>query len=73
MLFPNSLMTLLFPPITLKAKWFVLIFAAIELFTGITGVGGGIAHFAHLGGMLFGLILILWWKKGNKMYTYYDN
>ena len=73
MLFPDSRMTLLFPPITLKAKWFVLIFAVIELLTGVTGVGGGIAHFAHLGGMLFGLILILWWKKGNKMYTYYDN
>ena len=73
MLFPDSMMTLLFPPITPKAKWFVLIFAVIELLTGVTGVGGGIAHFAHLGGMLFGLILILWWKKGNKMYTYYDN
>ena len=73
MLFPDSRMTLLFPPITLKAKWFVLIFAVIELLTGVTGFGGGIAHFAHLGGMLFGLILILWWKKGNKMYTYYDN
>lgn len=73
MLFPDSRMTLLFPPITLNAKWFVLIFAVIELLTGVTGVGGGIAHFAHLGGMLFGLILILWWKKGNKMYTYYDN
>ena len=73
MLFPDSRMTLLFPPITLKAKWFVLIFAVVELLTGVTGVGGGIAHFAHLGGMLFGLILILWWKKGNKMYTYYDN
>lgn len=73
MLFPDSRMTLLFPPITLKAKWFVLIFAVIELLTGVTGVGGGIAHFAHLGGMLFGLILIFWWKKGNKMYTYYDN
>lgn len=73
MLFPDSLMTLLFPPITLKAKWFVLIFAVIELFTGVTGIGGGIAHFAHLGGMLFGLVLILYWKKGNKMYTYYHN
>ncbi len=72
MLFPDSRMTLLFPPITLKAKWFVIIFAAIELFTGISGMGGGIAHFAHLGGMLFGLILILWWKKGNKMYDYYN-
>ncbi len=73
MLFPESRMTLLFPPVTLKAKWFVIIFAVIELITGVTGMGGGVAHFAHLGGMLFGLILVLWWKKGNKMYTYYDN
>ncbi len=72
MLFPESLMTLLFPPVTLKAKWFVLIFAAIELFTGVTGIGGGIAHFAHLGGMLFGLLLILYWRRGNKMYDYYN-
>lgn len=68
MLFPNSELQLLFPPVSLKAKWFVLIFAAIELVTGFTGVGGGIAHFAHLGGMLFGLVLILYWKKNNRMY-----
>lgn len=73
MLFPDSRMTLLFPPVTLKAKWFVIIFAVIELFTGVTGLGGGIAHFAHLGGMLFGLVLVLYWKKGNKMYTYYND
>lgn len=73
MLFPDSRMTLLFPPITLKAKWFVIIFAVIELVTGVTGMGGGVAHFAHLGGMLFGLVLILYWKKGHKMYDYYDN
>lgn len=69
MLFPNSVLQLLFPPVALKAKWFVLIFAAIEIITGVTGMGGGIAHFAHLGGMLFGLILILIWKKNNRMYT----
>ena len=63
MLYPNALWTLVFPPITLKAKWFVLIFMAIELFTGITGTMDGIAHFAHLGGALFGFLLILWWKK----------
>ncbi|MCF0178367.1 MAG: rhomboid family intramembrane serine protease [Bacteroidales bacterium] len=68
MLFPNSIMQLLFPPITLKAKWFVLIFGAIELITGLTGMGGNVAHFAHLGGMLFGLILILIWKKQNRLY-----
>ena len=63
MLFPESRMTLLFPPITLSAKWMVGIFAAIELFTGMTGVTPGIAHFAHLGGMLFAWLLILWWRK----------
>ena len=63
MLYPNALWTLVFPPITLKAKWFVLIFMAIELFTGITGTMDGIAHFAHLGGALFGVLLIFWWKK----------
>lgn len=70
MLFPDSVMTLIFPPISLKAKWFVLIFAAIELVMGFSG-GDGVAHFAHLGGMLFGLILILIWRKGQKMYTQY--
>ena len=73
MLFPDSVLTLIFPPVSLKAKWFVLIFAAIELVTGITSagassIGGGIAHFAHLGGMLFGWLLILYWKRKRKMY-----
>ena len=51
-------------PVPIKAKYFVLGYAALELVLGITG-GDGIAHFAHLGGMLFGLILILYWKKKN--------
>ena len=63
MLFPESRMTLLFPPVTLSAKWMVAIFAAIELFTGVTGISAGIAHFAHLGGMLIGWLMILWWRK----------
>ena len=46
-----------------KAKWFVIIYGAIELFAGIGGNADGVAHFAHLGGMLFGLLLILYWKK----------
>lgn len=69
MLFPNNVMQLIFPPIALKAKWFVLIFGAIELTLGLSNSGGNIAHFAHLGGMLFGLILILIWKKKNKLYN----
>ena len=63
MLFPESRMTLLFPPVTLSAKWMVVIFAAIELFTGVTGISAGIAHFAHLGGMLIGWLMILSWRK----------
>ena len=63
MLFPQSKMTLIFPPVTLSAKWMVIIFAAIELFTGVAGFADGVAHFAHLGGMLIGWILIKWWRK----------
>ncbi len=71
MLYPDSVMTLLFPPISMKAKWFVAIFAAIELLTGVSGVGGNVAHFAHLGGMLFGWLIILYWKRRNKLYEYH--
>jgi membrane associated rhomboid family serine protease len=69
MLFPNQILQLIFPPVALKAKYFVLIFGGIELITGLTGMGGNVAHFAHLGGMLFGLILILYWKKKKRMYN----
>ena len=68
MLYPDSIMSLIFPPISMKAKWFVLIFAAIELLTGVTGTGGGIAHFAHLGGLIFGFLLIMYWKKKRTLY-----
>lgn len=68
MLFPNNIMQLIFPPVALKAKWFVLIYGAIELMLGLSGRGGDIAHFAHLGGMIFGFFLILYWKKNNRMY-----
>ena len=72
MLYPDSMLTLMLPPISLKAKWFVLIFAAIELFTGVTGTGGGIAHFAHLGGLIFGFLLIWYWKKRHTLYSRMD-
>jgi membrane associated rhomboid family serine protease len=68
MLFPNNIMQLICPPVALKAKWFVLIYGAIELMLGLSGRGGDIAHFAHLGGMIFGFFLILYWKKNNRMY-----
>jgi len=72
MLYPDSVLTLIFPPISMKAKWFVLVFAAIELLTGVTGTGGGIAHFAHLGGLIFGFLLILYWKKNHTLYSRLD-
>ena len=70
MLYPDDKWTLLFPPVTLKAKWFVLIFIGIELFTGVTGTLDGIAHFAHLGGALFGFLMILYWKKKGTLWKY---
>ena len=72
MLYPDSILRLIFPPIALKAKWFVLIFASIELVTGMTGTGGGIAHFAHLGGLIFGFLLIIFWKKRHTLYSRMD-
>lgn len=68
MLFPNNIMQLIFPPVALKAKWFVIIFGALELLLGLSGRGSDIAHFAHLGGMIFGFFLIIYWKKNNRMY-----
>ena len=68
MLFPDSRLTLIFPPVTLSAKVWVLIFAGIELLTGVTGTVGGVAHFAHLGGMLIGFLLILYWRKKGTLF-----
>ena len=63
MLFPNTELMLMFPPIPIKAKWFVLGYGLIELFSGVSQPGSNIAHFAHLGGMLFGFILIKYWNS----------
>ncbi len=65
MLFPNSLIYLYFL-IPIKAKWFVLIFGGIEVLYCVFASGDGIAHIAHLGGMLFGFFLILYWKRKDK-------
>ena len=62
MTFPEERIYLYFL-VPIKAKWFVIIYAAIELFEGVFQSMDGIAHFAHLGGMLFGLLLILFWRK----------
>ena len=62
MLFPNSMIYLYFF-IPMKAKWFVLAYGILELVSGFIDAGGNVAHFAHLGGMIFGLLLLLYWKK----------
>ncbi|MDY3268091.1 MAG: rhomboid family intramembrane serine protease [Phocaeicola sp.] len=71
MLFPNSQMFVFPLPFPIKAKYFVMGYAVLELVLGISG-GDGVAHFAHLGGMLFGLILIIYWRKkdGNRQNIY---
>ncbi|MBR5029932.1 MAG: rhomboid family intramembrane serine protease [Muribaculaceae bacterium] len=63
MLFPNAKLYIMFIPIPVKAKWAVLGYGLMELFFGVSHTMGNVAHYAHLGGMLFGLILILYWKK----------
>ena len=64
MLFPNNKLYMLFFPVGIPAKWFVIIYGAIELFMGINNnPGDNVAHFAHLGGMIFGFFLIKYWKK----------
>lgn len=73
LLYPQSRLTLIFPPISMSAKTWVIIFAVIELFTGIKGVTDGVAHFAHLGGMLFGWMMIYYWKKKGTLYSDYGN
>lgn len=65
-MFPNRPIFLIFFPVPIKAKYFVLIFGALELFNGVSSLQTGIAHFAHLGGMVMGYILIkLWNIQGN--------
>ena len=62
MMFPNQYIILLFPPIPIKAKYFVGIYGGIELLSGLTRPDSGVAHFAHLGGLVVGFILIKYWK-----------
>ncbi len=66
MLFPNTYLYLMFPPIPIKAKYFVIFYGAFELYAGVSGTQAGVAHFAHLGGMLFGFIMIKYWNKTRK-------
>jgi len=66
MAFPNRMIMLLFPPIPMKAKYMVVLFGILELYLGLSGRSPGVANFAHLGGMLFGFLLIQHWKKTSR-------
>jgi membrane associated rhomboid family serine protease len=64
MYFPHNRVMLLFPPIPLPARVFVVLYAVLELFLGVTGSQEGVAHFAHLGGMIGGFALLHLWRTG---------
>ncbi len=66
MLFPNQRVMLLIPPVPMKARTLVLLFGAITLLMGFTGLQPGVAHFAHLGGMVFGWLTILYWRRSSR-------
>jgi len=61
--FPNRIIMLIFPPIPMKAKYFVLCYGLLELYLGLSGNAPGVANFAHLGGMLFGFLLLYYWRQ----------
>jgi len=64
MYFPNRIIMPLFPPIPMPAPMFAVLYGGLELFLGVTGTQSGVAHFAHLGGMLGGFLVIQWWRRG---------
>lgn len=66
--FPNVPLYLFFIPVPIKAKYMVAGYAVLEFFFGVTGSMISVAHFAHLGGLLFGLIVVLYWKKKGTLY-----
>ena len=71
MLFPNTELIMLFFPVPIKAKYFVIIYGVIELISGISNrPGDNIAHFAHVGGMIFGFLLIKYWQKTDRKNFY---
>ena len=66
MAFPNRMIMLIFPPIPMKAKYMVILFGILELYLGVSGNAPGIANFAHLGGMLFGFLLLRYWGRSRR-------
>lgn len=67
--FPNQPLYLMFIPVPIKAKYMVMGYAVLEFFLGVGGRFDTIAHFAHLGGMIFGLAMLLWWKHKGRLYN----
>lgn len=65
---PNNMIYIFPLPFPIKAKWFVIGYAVVEILLGWSPIHTGVAHFAHVGGMLWGLILLLWWKKQGKIF-----
>ncbi len=63
MIFPNMPLYIMFIPVPIKAKWMVIGYGVIELLIGLSNASDGVAHFAHLGGMIFGFLMIYIWKK----------
>jgi len=72
MTFPNERIFIFPLPIPIKAKWFVAIYAIIEFVSAMSSVGDGVAHMAHIGGMLFGFLLILYWRSNPNSYFNVD-
>lgn len=67
MIFPNMPLYIIPFPFPIKAKWMVLGYGAIELFFGVSHTMSGVAHFAHLGGMIAGIIMILYWRHNGTL------
>jgi membrane associated rhomboid family serine protease len=65
--FPRRMVMLIFPPIPMPAWLFVTLYGALELFLGVTGTAQGVAHFAHLGGMVGGLLTIRYWRSTSRL------
>lgn len=67
MQYPNSIIQLIIPPVRMKAKYFLIIYATLEIALGLSPFQTGVAHFAHVGGALFGILLVLYWRRRGEL------